>query len=133
MRVRVAVKANEAVVETLSIRQLDRVISDAGTAAMREGALSVVQLEAESGNGLAVVVGGTESVLSFTSAHGNPPYYASRGNADSFEPVLTAYFLGEHYTEFPRRNVVSMHQAALALREFQADGQRPTCVSWEEV
>jgi|RhiMethySRZTD1v2_1073278.scaffolds.fasta_scaffold424344_2 hypothetical protein len=73
--------------------------------------LNIVSIEAENGNTLGVVVGDEESSLSFTYAHLNPPYYASRGNSSGHQPVLTCFLALEHHTEFSREWVIPTQEA----------------------
>ena len=46
-------------------------------------------------NPVTTVVGGSEIVLSFDSADGNPPYHASKQISNEDEPVMRGYLLFE--------------------------------------
>jgi hypothetical protein len=95
--------------------------------------LTAVNLYAENGDALTIVLGGTQTVLSFTYGHGNPPYFASLGVADEIEPVLTCYLFNSHHSEFPRRNVIPIESGLAAAQEFFKTKELPRQVEWEEV
>jgi hypothetical protein len=116
-----------------SVAELEQTLSDAASQAQAARLLNVVFLHAPNGDQLSLVVGGDETVLGFNHGHGNPPYYASAGQATADEPVLTAYAGLVHHTEFPRRWVVPMSTGRLAATEFLATGTRPTSVEWVAV
>lgn len=99
----------------------------------RRGHLGLINLEVPGGNVSSIVVGSEETVLSFVYGHGNPPYYVSRGKAESIDPVFTCFLLFEHHTEFARRNVIPMPDGIKAAREFFAVNDLPKSVAWEEV
>ena len=110
--------------------ELDRTLSEAASQAQAAQLLNIVFLHASNGDQLSLVVGGEETVLGFNHGHGNPPYYASAGDAAADEPVLTAYAGLVHHTEFPRRYVVPMSVGRRAAAEFLETGARPTSVAW---
>lgn len=72
-------------------------------------------------------------MVGYNYGHGDPPYYVSAGEAQTDDPVLTAYVGLEHYTEFPRRWVVTFAAGKQAAREFLATGQRPESITWTEL
>jgi len=113
-----------------SVAELEETLSDAASQAQAASLLNVVLLHAPNGDQLSLVVGGDETVLGFNHGHGNPPYYASAGEAKSDGPVLTAYAGLKHHTEFPRRWAVPMSMGRRAATEFLATGTRPTSVEW---
>jgi hypothetical protein len=80
-----------------------------------------------------MVVGGCETVLSFEYGHLDPPYYASKGESDDDEPILTCFLTFQHHTEIPRRSVIPYANGMNAVAEFFDSGNLPTCISWEEV
>src|ERR1043165_3228636 len=80
---------------------------DAAAKAAAPSKPPIANLSADNGATLRIVLGGPETVLGFTPGDGKSPYYASRGQSDDIEPVLTCYLFMTHHTEFPRRNVIS--------------------------
>ena len=113
--------------------ELDRVIQSAGEEAQACGKLNVILLEAPSGNQLGMVVGGTDTVITFTYGHHEPPYYASRGAAKFAHPVMTCFLGLAHHTEFPRTYVVPYAMGLLAAHEFAETGSLPSSVEWSTV
>ena len=113
--------------------QLNAVLEATSDEARLKNLLSAVVLDAENGNSITMVVGGTETVLGFDYGHRDPPYYASKGECDDDEPGLTCFLTFQHQTEFPRRNVISYANGMNAVAEFLDSGNLPTCISWEEV
>ena len=113
--------------------ELDDLLANAASEAKSVGLLNVVMLYAPNDDHLFLVVGGEETVVGFNYGHGNPPYYASRGQVETDAPVLTAYLSLEHHTEFPRRWVIPMELGHRASQEFLATTERPTVISWEEL
>jgi len=97
-----------------------------------EGRLGLFEMKSQSGFVLGMVLGGTESALSFGRADGEPPYFASEGTASDDEPVLVAYLDLHHHTELPRWSVISIELAIDAAKEFLETGVRPTRVGWRE-
>jgi len=112
---------------------LDAVLDQASAEARTVGRLNVVVLSAPNRDWLTLVLGGEETVVGFNYGHGGPPYFASVGDAETDEPVLTAFVGLEHHTEFTRRWVVPIAAGRQAAREFLSTGQRPTSLRWEEV
>ena len=95
--------------------------------------LTIANLHVDNGATFSIVLGGGETVLTFTNGNGNPPYYASRGDSTDIEPVLTCYYLMSHHTEFPRRQVIRIEQGLAAAMEFLLTGLIPAAVEWEEI
>jgi hypothetical protein len=115
------------------VKALDAVLDEASAEARTVGKLNVVVLSAPNRDWLSLVLGGEETVVSFNYGHGDPPYFASVGAAETDEPVLTAFVGLQHHTEFPRRWVVPVAAGRQAAREFFSTGQRPSSLAWEEV
>jgi hypothetical protein len=113
--------------------QLDDALRDAANEARTRGKLGAILIEAANKNCMTMVVGTTETVLSFDYAHRNPPYYASKGNSSEDEPVMTCYLSFAHHTEFPRKFVIPLMDGIAAVKEFVDSGELPTCITWEEV
>ena len=115
------------------VEALEAALNEASVEARANGRLNIVILCAPNRDWLSLVLGGEETVVSFNYGHGNPPYYASVGDAQTDEPVLTAFVGLEHHTEFPRRWVVPAAVGRQAAREFCTTGERPISLRWEEL
>jgi hypothetical protein len=112
-----------------SVQELDWLLDDlARTAADKP---FVVELISHEGDSMSVGLGSEESVLSWVSADGNPPYYASRGNREAEGTV--AFFYGGSWSEFPKWSAVPMAEARAVMRQFFQTGERPASIDWEEV
>ena len=133
MRLRVTVHENEPPIVVASDAHLDEVIQLAAEEARAKGILTILLVEAANDNSIGLVVGGKETVLGFTYGHRQPPYYASRGDATTDEPVLTCFGCFEHHTEFPRSSVIPLERGMQALHEFALSAELPRCVEWVEV
>jgi hypothetical protein len=112
--------------------ELESTMALADDQARSAGILTGIKLRARNGDELLVLVGGDDTVLGFNYGHGDPPYLASLGLAESDQPVLTAYIGQSHHTEFSRRHVVPMEVGRVAALEFLRTGARPTSVRWVE-
>ena len=104
----------------------------AAEAAVSADRLGVVVLTAPNGNDMTLVVGGPDTVLGFTYGHGLPPYYVSVGAERDESPLLTAYYLLGHHTEFARDGVIPLTLGVRAAMEFLATQDLPGCVRWRE-
>ena len=131
--VRVAVHDQGPVAVLSSIEALDAALDAASAEARMKQTLNFVNLFAPNQDSLGLALGGEETVLCFNFGHGNPPYFASRGEAATNEPVLTAFIGLAHHSEFPRRWVVPVSEGRRAAREFLLTGTRPSSLKWEEV
>src|SRR5262249_55090135 len=110
-----------------------RVIRSAGEEARARGKLNVIFLETPIGNQLGMVVGGAETVLTFTYGHRGPPYYVSLGTAKGPGPVMTCFVGLAHHTEFRRRYVVPYARGLRAAHEFAETGSLPSSMEWTTV
>jgi immunity protein Imm1 of predicted polymorphic toxin system len=132
MKAKLTIHEDEPQTETHSIVELDAAIASATEEAVITKRPNIVFVEAPNGNSISLVVGELETVLGFTYAHNNPPYYVSKGIAEGIEPVLTAYVALSHHTEFPRRSVIPWADGIRALHEFVESGELPAAIEWEE-
>ena len=130
---RVTIHEREPSLTVDGLANLDEIIADATKQAKSRGLISVILLNDENDNQLGLAVGGDETVLSFTYGHGNPPYYASKGNLNVEEPIFTCFLLYEHHTEFLRKYVIPFQIGINACHEFYETGKLPSCVAWVEV
>ena len=95
--------------------------------------MNIIELEADNGNTMYIVVGSNETVLGFGHGHGDLSHYASKGVATEDEPVMTAFLSLSHHTEFPRKWVIPLKKGLSALEEFCQSGNLPTCIEWVEL
>ena len=114
------------------VAALDAAIAEATAESLRAGFPNIIFVKVPNGNELSFVVGAAETVLGFTYAHLDPPYYVSKGVEDVDAPVLTAFVGMSHHTEYPRRWVIPLASGMLALHEFVGDGNLPCAIQWEE-
>lgn len=108
-------------------------LETAAAEAVAAGKLGIAVLTAPNGNDMTFVVGGNETVLGFTYGHGQPPYFVSVGVETSQAPLLVAYYLLGHHTEFSRDEVIPLELGTRAALEFLATSELPECVRWREV
>ena len=133
MALRLAFRADRQPVTVHDGPGLDEILNEASKEARIRNLLGGVLITADNHNEITIVVGGEETVLTFESGDGNPPYYASRGTFNADETTMTCYLLLQHHTEFPRRNVIPFADGFNAVREFLVTGARPACINWERV
>lgn len=131
--IRASIKDQAPQLVLTSVEALDATLDEASAEARAAGKLNIVLLSSPNGDWLSLVVGGEETVVGFNYGHGDPPYYASVGEAGADEPVLTAYVGLVHHTEFLRRWVVPSAAGRQAAREFLSTGKRPSSLRWEEL
>ena len=132
MSVNVAVHAMQPLVVAEDQEALRQLLQSAQSEAAKLHKLNVVILESPDGNSLSIVLGGTDSVLTFTRADNMPPYLISRGSTEDVEPLLTCYVGLEHHTEFPRWSVVPLRNAMQGAMEFLSTGLPPRCIEWKD-
>jgi hypothetical protein len=113
--------------------QLDDALRDAANEARARGKLRAVLIEAANKNSMTMVVGSSETVLSFDYGHGNPPYYVSKGTSNEDEPMMVCYLSFAHHTEFPRKFVIPLMDGIAAVKQFVGSGELPTAITWERI
>lgn len=123
----------EAGINLKGLSHLGQQINNASKQAKEQNILSMIFLKADNGNLLGVVVGGQETVLHFSYGHENPPYFASKGQQDVDEPIMTCFLLYQQHTEFHRNHVIPFTEGLLAVHEFYESGMLPTSIEWVEV
>ena len=133
MEARITVYEDQDPVEVRSFRDLDSTIKEATERARSKDCPNIIFVEVGNGNSISIVVGTDETVLGFTYGHNDPPYYVSRGVADTDKPIFTAFVAMNHHTEFLRRNVIPSEAGLTAIREFVESSELPKCVEWDEV
>jgi len=130
---KIVIHEKESPLEARTVADIDRVIESATEEASAKGLLNIIELVADNGNTIDIVVGGDETVLGFQYSHRNPPYYASKGNTDNDEPVMAAFKALIHHTEFPRKWVIPLKKGMSAIHEFFQSGDLPKSIEWVEV
>ncbi len=128
----IVVQDGEEAIHVSTMAELNRVVDMASTEARARKMRNIIFLQAASGNALSLVVGDDDTVLTFTYGHQNPPYYASRGDEESTEPVMTCYVGLVHHTEFPRKYVLPFEKGLIAAREFAETDTLPQSIRWIE-
>jgi hypothetical protein len=128
----ISVHFAEPAVQISTATEFERVIRLASEEARARKMLNIIFLKAANGNNLSFVVGGDDTVLSFTYGHRNPPHYASRGAHTSTHPIMTCYVGLVHHTEFPRENVIAFERGMMAAQEFAESGTLPRSIEWME-
>jgi|SRR5262245_10580298 len=104
-------------------RSLDRV-----TAHAARPTIVVVERERRS---LTLGLGSSDSFAQ-VAENDDPPYLVTVGDAAA-QGEATFFFLGEHPTEIPRRNLVSASTGREIAREFVVSGRCSTVATWEEI
>ncbi len=130
---RIVIHEKESALEVRTVADIDSVIASATAEACAKGLLNIIEVEADNGNTMNIVVGGNDTVLGFRYGQGDLPNYASKGIATEDEPVMTAFLSLLHHTEFPRKWVIPLNKGLSALQEFCQSGNLPTCIAWVEV
>ena len=133
MTAQIRIHDNEPPIAVENDIQLENALRSATDEARSRDMLAAIGIKAGNGNEMTIVVGGEETVLSFNFGHLDPPYYASKGNSDEDQPVMTCYLNFKHHTEFPRKSVIPIAGGIAAVKEFLGTGELPDCVKWEEV
>ena len=85
------------------------------------------------GSSLGIGLGGPQSVLTFDSGSGMPPYFESVGDKAHRESGVVVFYAGGQWTEFPSGALIPKESARKAIRIFFETGERPNNVIWEEV
>lgn len=92
---------------------------------------SLVEIENQSGDILAIGLGLKESILSFVSASGDPPYWISKGKKKNLEDTIVFYCYDE-WSEFPSSALIPMEVARSVMKEFVKTGKLSDEIDWEE-
>lgn len=113
-----------------SVQELDHIL-DRLTAQARASRPFSVDLFLDSGDALAIVVGGEVSVMNFYSPTHRPPVVGCRGlwSEDEAEELIVFDFRGE-YSEIEKRYTVPTADAREGMRRFFITGERPDNITW---
>ena len=109
-----------------------RTLIDAVEADARAGTPVLAALATAIGT-LAIGLGGEASVLSFTPASLDPPYFASRSEPGTVWPGSLTFVYGTDETEFPADQAIPVDLAKKAVEHFFRFGALPDTVAWQEV
>jgi Immunity protein Imm1 len=116
--------------EVATVEALDALLDRLSAEAAR-GRPLMVELTASNGDLLSMGLGRPKSVLSYTPASLDPPYFASHGHQAS-DQLLVYDYAGEP-TEFPVRQAVPISAAREGFRRFFVTGTLPDTIEWEDV
>jgi hypothetical protein len=114
------------------VREIEAALMAIATQARAAGRTQFVTLSPRRGFGLSLAVGSDETFLVFGGKNRHPMYCHSRGDTEAFEPMFVSY-QGEVEMSTPRRLIVPMELGLRAVNEFIVAGERPACVTWEEM
>lgn len=113
-------------------REFDAAFVATTEQARETGKPQLIELRPVKGYGLSLVVGDAETFIVYGGKGRRPMYCHSRGPTDSQAPYHLS-FQGPHELSTPRRLIIPMGQGLRAVKEFIANGQRPACITWEEM
>ena len=92
-----------------------------------------IVVERSNGDALTVLLGASQSFVSFIRASGDPPYFTSLGDPTA-EGVITFYVDGDHHSEALARHGIAVSEAREAVRGFvKLRSGLPRNVTWTEV
>ena len=114
-----------------SINDLEGLLDRLHRESRREQARLVVVELSDTGDSLAIGLGGDESVLNYVNSSKDPPYFTSVSDEKHSDQLFTFRFMGD-LSEFPSRNMIPLDAARAAMRSFCLTGQLPSTVTWEE-
>src|SRR5258708_19911695 len=109
MHVLVIIDQDREPIDVTTAAELEHAVHFASEEARVRGMLNVIYIEAPNGDALSLVVGSDETVLGFTSGHGDPPCYESRGPVSDDGPFLPAPVSLIHHTDFPPPSLIPIH------------------------
>lgn len=93
----------------------------------------LAEIEAPTGDSLAIGLGRDWSMLNFVPASHEPPYFTSVGGEFTEELSSGQVFrFGDEWTEIPCRNLIPLSSARDAASTFFETNSRPPLVEWEE-
>ena len=82
---------------------------------------------------MTVVLGSTETVLSFDEGGPRSRQYASTGTSNDDERIVTCFLNFRLHTELSRKYAIPLLDGVNAVKQFLGSGELPTNVRWEEV
>ncbi|WP_208353245.1 Imm1 family immunity protein [Pseudaestuariivita rosea] len=134
MPTQITISESQTPLTCSTVEEVMEALSQAASDAEASERPNIVHITAITEDTLSVVVGAKSlSNLGFQYAHGDPPYYSSRGISNVDEPFLVAFALTNHHTEIPQRYVIPVSDAFKAVRQFLETNSLPTCVQWSEI
>jgi hypothetical protein len=133
LRLRVTIREKDSPLAIENIAQLSALLDAVSKDAQAQHISTAIILEAENANTMTIVLGGTETVLSFDEGGPSSRQYASRGASNDDEPIVTCFLNFRHHTEFSRKYAVPLPDGVDAVKQFLGSGELPTNVRWEEV
>jgi hypothetical protein len=83
------------------------------------------------GDALTIIVGYPgKTLLSYSAALHDPPYYASLGDKGADDPV--PFLWTGTYSELPSKHLIAIEVGRAVVKEFLSTGKLSTCIEWEE-
>lgn len=112
--------------------QFDAAIAAEAARARKAKRPQLIELRPVKGYGLSLAVGDDETYLVFGGKGRRPIYCHSLGVSKSREHDFMSY-QGPHEVTMPRRMIIPLADGMRAVKEFIAEGKRPTGITWEEM
>lgn len=120
----------EGTADVANVAELDEQLDQLTSEAERKPL--IVELISPDHGSLGIGLGRPETIVSYVSASGDPPYYASRGDADA-AGFIDFMFQGS-YSEYPRNSAVPIDVGREAMRRFfERPHALPGNIEWQEV
>ena len=94
------------------------------------GSMALVDFQAANGNMLSIIVGGSETALSFRQPGDGPPRFVSIGDPDAEGTVPCSRDFANQI-DCPRWSLISRAEGLAALDEFAVSNELPQCVRWK--
>ncbi len=94
-----------------------------------EGQPQMIFLQAPSGDGLTIGVGGPLAYIEYTQASGDPPYLAAQGDSNSWDDVVE-FDAGGTATEIPLAFCIPIQKAITIATHFFTHRSIPGDVEW---
>jgi hypothetical protein len=113
-------------------REFEAALAATAAKARSAGRCQFITLSPRKGYGLSLSVGSDETFLVFGGKGRHPAYCHSRGNTEAIEPTHVTY-QGESQMTIQRRIIIPWELGLRAANEFVVAGERPTCITWEEM
>lgn len=95
------------------------------------GSMALVDFQAANGNMLSIIVGGSDTALSFRQPGDVPPRFVSVGDTSATGTVPCSRDFNDQI-DCPRWSLISRADGLAALDEFAASNELPACIRWTE-
>lgn len=115
--------------EVSSVEELDRLLDQLTLQARNEQPFSV-DLVADAGTALSIVVGDVIAPVNFYSPTGHPLVVGCSYPWEEDGDQLFVFFARGSYSETEKRYTIPIADAREAMRRFLVTGQRPDNITW---